>query len=320
MTDSKSTNEAMSFPPLTTQQRRLLDTSEAIRTEPSDRTDFLHTVMCQVGLPRRATDAKVFERQSGAFSVLLQAGQIWNGRHWVDQPLPYGTTPRLVMVHVSSEAIRTRNRRVEIGDSMRQFLQVLGIGDGGGPRGGYTTFRKQMEALAACRLSIGMTSGGRAVTVDAKPIQRFEAWLHTDGDQQTLWPGYLELSNEFYETLQHHAVPLDYRALSALKHSALALDVYTWLAHRLCRVTSPKETMLSWQNLRDQFGQEYAHPKDFKKEFRAVLRQVWLVYPTARIEEVIGGILLKPSPPPIAKTSVSFAMPRTPEPVDKSGA
>ena len=303
----------MSFPPLTAQQRRLLDTSEAIRTEQPDRTDFLHTVMCQVGLPRRATDAKVFERQSGAFSVLLQAGQIWNGRHWVDQPLPYGTTPRLVMVHISSEAIRTKNRRVEIGDSMRQFLQALGIGDGGGPRGGYTTFRKQMEALAACRLSIGMTSGGRAVTVDAKPIQRFEAWLHTDGDQQTLWPGYLELSNEFYETLQHHAVPLDYRALSALKHSALALDVYTWLAHRLCRVTSPKGTMLSWQNLRDQFGQEYANPKDFKKEFRAVLRQVWLVYPTARIEEVIGGILLKPSPPPIAKTSVSLALPRKPE-------
>ena len=196
---------------------------------------------------------------------------------------------------------------------MRQFLQALGIGDGGGPRGGYTTFRKQMEALAACRLSIGMTTGGRAVTVDAKPIKRFEAWFHNDGDQQTLWPGYLELSNEFYETLQHHAVPLDYRALSALKHSALALDVYTWLAHRLCRVTSPKGTMLSWQNLRDQFGQEYANPKDFKKEFRAVLRQVWLVYPTARIEEVIGGILLKPSPPPIPKTSVSFGLSRTPE-------
>ena len=32
--------------------------------------------------------------------------------------------------------------------------------------------------------------------------------------------------------------------------------------------------MWSWENLHDQFGQEYANPKDFKKEFRAVLRQV----------------------------------------------
>jgi hypothetical protein len=112
------------------------------------------------------------------------------------------------------------------------------------------------------------------------------------------------VSSEFFETLQHHAAPLDYRALAALKHSALALDVYTWLAHRLYRVTNARGTMLSWQNLREQFGQDYANPKDFKKEFRSVLRQVWLVYPTARIEEVIGGILLKPSPPPISRTGI----------------
>lgn len=298
----KNTIEAEPTKPLTIGQKRLIEASVTIQSEPPDRTDFLHTVMCQVGLPRRATAAKTFERQNGPFSILLQAGQIWNGHHWIEQPLPYGTIPRLVMVHVSSEAIRTRNRQVEIGDSMRQFLQDLGLGDGGGPRGGYTAFRKQMAALAACRLSIGMTAAGRAVTVDAKPIKRFEAWLHDDGEQRTLWPGFLELSVEFFETLQHHAVPLDYRALSALKHSALALDIYTWLAHRLCRVTNAKGTMLSWQNLRDQFGQEYTNSKDFKKEFRAVLRQVWLVYPTARIEEVIGGIRLKPSPPPISRT------------------
>jgi hypothetical protein len=76
-----------------------------------------------------------------------------------------------------------------------------------------------------------------------------------------------------------HAVPLDYRALSALKHSALALDVYTWLAHRLCRIDKFAGVMLSWQNLRDQFGQEYADSKDFKREFRDVLRQVTVVFP-----------------------------------------
>ena len=180
---------------------------------------------------------------------------------------------------------------------MRQFLQTLGIGDGGGPRGGYTTFRKQMEALAACRLTIGMKSEGRVVTVDAKPIKKFEAWLQLDEQQPTLWPGVLELSTDFYDTLREHAVPLDYRALSALKHSALALDIYTWLAHRLCRIKQPQGVMLSWENLRDQFGQEYANSKDFKREFREVLRQVWLVYPDARIEEVPGGIRLYESQP-----------------------
>jgi cellulose biosynthesis protein BcsQ len=40
-----------------------------------------------VGLPRRATDAKTFERRSGAYSVLLQAGRLWTGTAWVEQPL-----------------------------------------------------------------------------------------------------------------------------------------------------------------------------------------------------------------------------------------
>jgi hypothetical protein len=249
---------------------------------------------------------KCFERHSGPFSILLEAGKLWNGKDWVEQPLPYGTTPRLVMVHLSSEAIRTRSRTIELGSSIRQFLQSLGMQTNGGARGGYTAFRKQMEALAACRLLIGMQSEGKVVTVDAKPIKKFEAWFQPNDDQPTLWPGVLELSQDFYDTLTQHAVPLDYRALSALKHSSLALDIYTWLAHRLCRINVQNGVMLSWDNLRDQFGQEYGTSKDFKHEFRTVLRQVLLVYPSARIEEVNGGIKLFESPPPISQKTSYF--------------
>jgi Plasmid encoded RepA protein len=285
--------------------RRLLDARDRILNEQPDRTDFLHTVMCQVGMPRRKTDAREFERHCGHTSVLLEAGKLWNGKTWVEQPLPYGTVPRLVMVHISSEAIRTRSRSVEIGDSTRQFLAALGMQQSGGERGGYTMFRKQMEALAACRLTIGMQAEGKVVTVDAKPIKRFEAWLQHDGSQKTLWPGVLELSTDFFDTLALHAVPLDYRAISALKHSALALDVYTWLAHRLCRIDKPAGVMLSWQNIRDQFGQEYANSKDFKREFRDILKQVCTVYPDARIDGTPGGLILQSSPPPITRTMIS---------------
>ncbi len=298
----------------TPRQRRLLDAGYKINTEPPDRADFLHTVMCQVGLPRSQTDAKTFERRNGHLSILLEAGKLYNGRDWVEQPLPYGSTPRLVMVHVSSEAIRTKNRTVEIGDSMREFLTKLGLSTSGGSRGGYANLKRQMEALAACRLTLGLFAQGQVVTVDAKPIRRFAAWLDQDGSQPTLWPGTLELSADFYDTLKDHAVPLDYRALAALKHSALALDVYTWLAHRLCRINKAAGIMLSWANLRDQFGQEYANPKDFKKEFRSVLRQALVVYPDARVQEIDGGLRLLPSRPPLAPTQISLAF--TP-PVDK---
>jgi hypothetical protein len=296
--------------PLTRTQQRLLEASVTIATQPPDRMDFLHTVMCQVGLPRKQTQEKTFERKSGFVSVLLEAGKLYNGREWVAQPLPYGTIPRLVMVHISSEAIRTKSRTVEIGDSTRQFLTTLGMQTSGGVRGGYTTLRRQMEALAACRLTLGMFAEGKVVTVEAKPIKTFTAWLNHDGTQPSLWPGSMELTMDFYQTLKEHAVPLDYRALGALKHSALALDIYTWLAHRLCRINKPQGARLSWQNLLDQFGQEYADTRNFKHEFKHTLRQVLLVYPEARVEEIPGGLLLKPSPPPLSRTRVSFAQHR----------
>lgn len=302
--------------PLTPLQQRLLVAGTAIALDRPDRADFLHTCLCQVGLPRRKTEQRTFERHSGHISVLLEAGKLFDGKAFVDQPLPYGTIPRLVMVHVSSEAVRKQSRSVEIGDSVRQFLTALGMNDNGGERGAYSALKRQMEALAACRMTLGMYNEGRVVTVDAKPIKRFEAWLQQDGNQPALWPGVLELSQDFYDTLKEHAVPLDPRALSALRHSSLALDIYTWLAHRLCRVNRATGVRLSWENLRDQFGQEYGNPKDFKKEFRAALHQVIVVYPQARIAEVIGGLTLYPSHPPLAKTTVSLFS--SSSPVDNS--
>jgi hypothetical protein len=301
--------------PLTPIQRRLLIANAHITDSRPDRADFLHTVMCQVGLPRSKTDERVFERRNGYMSILLEAGKLYDGLRWVEQPLPYGVTPRLVMVHVSTEAIRTRCRTVEIGDSMRQFLAMLGMSTSGGQRGGYQALRKQMMSLAACSLKLGLFEEGRAITVDSKPIKRFEAWVTTgepavpgghEGPQHVLWPGVMELSQEFFETLSAHAVPLDYRALAALQHSALALDIYTWLAHRLCRVAKVNGVKLSWNNLKEQFGQEYNQHRDFKRQFRAALNQVMAVYPDAKIGEVDGGLVLYPSHPPLVRTMVTM--------------
>lgn len=284
---------------LTLRQRLLLDAGQAIGSEPTERIGFLHSVLCQAGLPRRRTEARAFERRSGHMSTLLEAGKLFDGESFVDQPLPYGVIPRLIMVHLSTEAVRTQQRSIEVGESVRRFLQTLGVSTSGGKRGGYTALRRQLHALAACRMTLGMQAHGRAITVDTRPIQRFEAWVSHERANRTLWPGVLELSEGFFSTLTQHAVPLDSRALAALRHSSLALDLYAWLAHRLYRVRAVGGVKLSWWNLYEQFGQEYGCSRDFKREARRALRQVLAVYPGARVGEVIGGIVLYPSMPPV---------------------
>ena len=109
------------------------------------------------------------------------------------------------------------------------------------------------------------------------------------------------LSEDYYRSLIESAVPLDNRALMALKGSALALDVYAWLAHRLHRIEG-RGVVLHWKSLREQFAQEYAGKdpdKNFKKEFMPALRKVLAVYPQAKVKTVTGGVLLIGSPPPI---------------------
>ncbi len=44
---------------------------------------------------------------------------------------------------------------------------------------------------------------------------------------------FLTLSERFYNDLTSHAVPVDMRAVIALKGSALAVDIYSWLTYRL---------------------------------------------------------------------------------------
>ncbi len=285
--------------PISTTTARLVDAAVAIQQDPTTRPDFLHGILCQVGLPRSKVAGDTFERRSGSASLRIKAGELWDGMQWQPQPIPFGTRPRLALIHVSSEAVRTRNPEVEIGRSMRDFLGRLGL-DASGRE--YGVFRRQMSALAACEMRLGLGT----TTLRVQPIEEFSAWLHPTGSQAVLWPGVLRLSDRFYESLAASAVPLDPRALGALSHSALALDCYTWLAQRLHRVERAPGVKLSWGNLAEQFGSEYADRRNFKRKFRVALREAMAVYADARVELVPGGLVLKPSPPPVRRSLVAL--------------
>jgi hypothetical protein len=279
-------------------EAKLLDAALLIASErpTGDDMAFTHAVLCQVGLPRSKVEGREFLRQSGAAWVNVQAGVLDEGSGPVLQPLPYGAMPRLALAWVSTYAKRHNTREIPIGDTAAEFLRLMGMDDQGAR---YVTLRKQMHALAACRLQLGYM--GR--TFNGQPVEQFDAWVaNKDANQKALWPGVMLLSEGYHRELMEHGVPLDNRALQALKGSALALDVYTWLAHRLHRIEGRPVT-LYWKSLREQFAQEYQGQdadKDFKKKFLPALHAALAVYPQAKVRPVTGGLLLQPSPPPVA--------------------
>ncbi len=107
------------------------------------------------------------------------------------------------------------------------------------------------------------------------------------------WRSTVTLSPGFFEAIVDRPVPIDLRVLRALR-SPMALDLYSWLTYRNSYLRRPAR--IPWGALGKQFGADYGDRKDFKRKFLAALGQVLVLYPAARVEQVRGGVLLKPSP------------------------
>ncbi len=270
-----------------------------------DSVEYQHSLLCALTLPRSRQPSREFRRDYQGRSLIIEAGSLWNGQDWISQPLPYGPKARLSLMHICSEAVKTQSRYLEIERSARAFMDKIGIENAAGSQ--YRLFRQQMNALAACRFMLGYTKpDGKAATIKANPIEEFEAWVADDEeDRPALWASELKLGEVFYNDLIKHAVPLSGNAIRGLSHSAIALDYYGLFAYRLHALEKP--VFISWEQLREQIGQEYKNAKDFKKESLPAIKATLEVYPSAKVEQVKGGLMLKSSPPPITRQAVGVS-------------
>ncbi|MCZ2341338.1 MAG: hypothetical protein LC104_06020 [Bacteroidales bacterium] len=289
---------------LTRHQQRLLDTSTAIRNDPPDRINFLHTVQCQCGIPYKNPGDQVLEwdRRQGNAKLRIEAGSAIDPStgDFRRLGLPYGEKPRLVLIHLATEAVRTSSPVVDVEDSMTAFARSLGLETNGQQ---LRALKDQLARLAASTVRMGVVEAGRAVQVNTQFVSAFDLWFPKQADQRVLWPSTVRLSDEYFKSLGQHAVPLDHRAVAALSSSSMALDMYVWLAQRLHRVSPSKPQFVPWSALHEQFGQGFARVRDFRRRFLLTLRQVNAVYPTAHLAADDRGLLLSHSPPPIASRS-----------------
>lgn len=280
---------------------RIVEAAVKLATDDEQELVFRHGIFCQVGLPHSRQPERRFERVFKNASVLIQAGELWDGYKWVEQPLPFGAKPRVAMFYIDSVAVKQRSVFIDIGKSFNRFGELIGI-----PAQGknFYEMKRQMNALSAASMTLGFTSiEGKPNTLQlGHPIKRFEAWFTRDDRQQPLWPGVLELSPEYLETLLEHAVPIPLEAIKALTHSSLSLDLLTWAARRLPKITKPER--IPFVAFKEQFGQEYRELRVFRRKFLHSMRQVQAVYHDAKIESVTGGLLFKPSRPMVPSKTV----------------
>ena len=192
---------------------------------------------------------------------------------------------------------------IEVENSLSAFVKRIRGFDGGRE---IRMFKDQLSRLSVAVVRLATTRSERAFQINAQVVDAFELWPELDERQRVLWPSTIQLSLPYFNSLLEHAVPLNEADLAALAHSALALDLYAWLAQRLHRINSSRPAFIQWPALKQQFGPDYGRMDHFKTEFRKQLRQVHCRYKAAKFEIDSHGMRLFNSPPPVTKRLVQL--------------
>jgi Plasmid encoded RepA protein len=285
-------------------QRRRDVAHEKMSEQPLEKGDIhhIHTGLALCGLPykRPPEEIHMYEKKYGFMNLRLEAGSLIDPHSgdWIQQGLPYGTKARLMLLHICTQAMRQKSPDVELDESMSGFIRSLGFAVTGGKKGTIGLFKEQLNRLAACRMQVGLWDGkGGAKTLNLAPIESFEVWFPSNPDQKILWPSTVTLNHKFYESLQKHALPVDIRALSAVSHSALQMDILLWLSYRLKALQG--KYFLTWDLLKSQFCQSEAMRMiDFQRQFKQDLADIQTVFDrNMPIKITEKGLLLKPTDP-----------------------
>jgi len=287
---------------LTAVKRRRVQTNTRLQEEGAQRDDLrhIHSVLAICSLPYTRQDISVREwkRTQGKMSLMVTAGKLL-GRDgkWEEQPLPYGSRARLLLLHTCSEALRQKSPVIEIEDSLSGFMRAMGLKVTGGKNGTLTSFKQQINALAACSMQhaacsmqIGVWDGQRAKTVKTQPFSAIDVWFPKVPDQHMLWSSKLTFSQDFFSTLTKHALPVNMHAVRAFAGSSRKLDMLFWLGYR---INSERAVSISWEALQEQFGWGYARADNFRRDFAREIAEIKEVFPKLPVKLSEVGVAIR---------------------------
>ena len=286
---------------ISTQTLSLLITqSMAIEAEDAAKAGavgFMARALVQATLPHSKTAGNEFSRTNGNFTLSLLAPS--------HVGLPYGAIPRLLLSWMTTEAVRTKSRELELGDSLSGFMRELDLIPKAGRWGTTLRLKEQMTRLFASSVTCTYSDKRGVAMQSVNVVDAAQLWWNPkDPKQAALWKSTVSLGERFYNEIIERPVPIDIRALAALKRSPMALDIYLWLTYRMSYLNTP--VSIPWAALSIQFGAGYKEVRQFRAAFLRELKRVLVVYPEAKVRVMEAGLdggalMLSPSKTHIKK-------------------
>lgn len=244
--------------------------------------------------------------------------------------IPYGIIPRLLLVWMVTEIIRTKSRRLELGNRLSDFLLKLGLDPSrGGTRSDSWRTREQIERLfhASIHFVESFKSEGRSGKAWKEGMKIAPDgvlwWSDKDPEQTALFGSWIEVSEEFYKTVMVAPCPLDIRVLRNIKDSSLGIDLYTILNREAFLANKEnKSRFIAWEWLQERTGNEYKNLHNFRRDALVQIEEILGVYSGLIVTQQRGnrgqksGLVISnlstPSIPPQEARPQIEATPRTP--------
>lgn len=245
---------------------------------------------------------KVWHRRNGALLLTVTPGvTVDEDDKTVEFKLPYGSVPRMEIAWMCTQAVLTKSPLLELPPAMAEFMRALGINAGtGGKKGSIIRVREQTERLL--RANLTLEQRGHPDLDHGAKLVIASSWKMWWSDARPPEKTYIRLSDDFFRLAIGAPVPISLHALQLFQTHPVQMDLYWWLTYRFSYLDKP--TLVTWDQLMEQFGFQLARGPQGKHQFRKAivdaLAKVKAVYQQANVEVTKHGLLLKPSPPHIS--------------------
>ena len=186
---------------------------------------YQYSTFCTHMLPQSATSKNelITEYPNNKLSIECVKG------------LPYVGIPRIIILYVNSMAVKYRSQEIEIGNSIKEFIENLGYAPNYQEGAINDQVMQMLEKLF--HTTFVLTKIDKTITGDGEIIiEQKDVRFHLFDTKVTIEQirnnlktnsiAKVTLSDGYFKEILSHPVPLSFEAIKSMKKSPLALDLY----------------------------------------------------------------------------------------------
>lgn len=291
MAETKDTKDRRG---LTKKQHRQIDTLEELHfTDPSDRkVALVSQALTLCPLPFRKPKGNKVERQAQIPGGVLDVVFTYTGKKGKGS-LAYGNDAVLLDL-LCSEARLKKTPEITF-ERAYELLELLGIKTDGGKD--YRELKARLTRLSTLHIYVERR-GEVAVNLRVVDVQNLRVPSKKDmkreeAGEKPLIPYAIRFAPEFFADLMGNYVPLPHAVVMAFKGSPVEYSIAKWLIHRVHAAKG--DTLMAWEDLRDERGSEDSNMKRFRLKTKHVLLKLQTAWPeiAAAVTRERGGLRLR---------------------------